>query len=87
MSNSAVSVAKTNVLAIVSLITSILGLGLVGVITGHIGLNQIKKTSEQGRGLAIAGLVIGYVQIAAVLLFIVYFSVSVTDYWARHTVS
>jgi hypothetical protein len=68
MSNSAASGAKTNVLAIVSLVASILGLGLVGVITGHIGLNQIKTTGEQGRGLAIAGLIIGYISIAAALL-------------------
>jgi hypothetical protein len=70
MSTPAVAGARTNVLAIVSLVTSILGFGLVGVITGHIGLNQIKKTGEEGRGLAIAGLIIGYIQIAAVVLFI-----------------
>ena len=68
MSTTASSTEKTNVLAIVSLVTSIIGFGLVGVITGHIGLNQIKKTGEQGRGLAIAGLIIGYISIAAVLL-------------------
>jgi hypothetical protein len=68
MSSTATSGAKTNVLAIVSLVTSIIGFGLVGVITGHIGLNQIKKTGEEGRGLAIAGLVIGYITIAAALL-------------------
>jgi len=58
---------KTNVLAIVSLVTSLLGIftfglgGLAGVICGHISLSQIKRSSEQGRGMAIAGLVIGYV--------------------------
>ncbi|MCX6495271.1 MAG: DUF4190 domain-containing protein [Actinobacteria bacterium] len=65
--------AKTNVLAIVSLVTSILGLSLVGIITGHIGLSQIKKTGEAGSGLAIAGLVIGYVSFVAVLLWLVIF--------------
>lgn len=70
MTNSAVSAAKTNVLAIVSLVTSILGFGLIGVITGHIGLNQIKQTGEEGRGLAIAGLIIGYVSIFFVLLWV-----------------
>lgn len=68
MSTPASTGAKTNVLAIVSLVASIVGFGLVGVITGHIGLNQIKQTGEQGRGLAIAGLVIGYISIAFVLL-------------------
>ncbi|WP_350349190.1 DUF4190 domain-containing protein [Agromyces sp. G08B096] len=62
---------KTNTLAIVSLIASIAGIvvvyfigSVVGVICGHISLNQIKKTGEQGRGMAIAGLIVGYVGIA-----------------------
>ena len=75
MSNAQASAAKTNVLAIVSLVTSILGIGIVGVITGHIGLHQIKTTGEQGRGLAIAGLIIGYLQIATVILFFALWSV------------
>jgi hypothetical protein len=53
-------VAKWNVLSIVSLVTSILWLSLVGIITGHIAMNQIKKTGEQGNVLAIIGLVLGY---------------------------
>ena len=44
--------AATNSLAIISLVMSVVGLGLVGVITGHISLGQIKRTHEQGRGLA-----------------------------------
>jgi len=52
--------AKWNVLSIVSLVTSVLGFSIVGIITGHISLNQIKKTGEQGNVLAIIGLVIGY---------------------------
>ncbi len=72
MSNAAAG-AKTNVLAIVSLVTSILGFGLVGVITGHIALSQIKQTREAGNGLAIAGLVIGYISIAAIVLWLFVF--------------
>jgi hypothetical protein len=60
--------ASTNSLAIVSLVTSVIGLGVVGVITGHIGLSQMRRTQEQGRGLALAGLIVGYVSIAAGLL-------------------
>ena len=59
----------TNVLAIVSLVASIIGFALVGVITGHIALGQIKKTGEQGRGLALAGAIIGYVAVAAGIIF------------------
>lgn len=58
---------KYNVLAIVSLITAFF-FSLVAVITGHIALSQIKKTGEKGRGLAIAGLIIGYAGIASVIV-------------------
>jgi hypothetical protein len=39
------------------------------VIFGHIAIGQIKKTGEGGRGLAIAGLIIGYIGIVGGLLF------------------
>ena len=61
--------AKWNVLSIVSLVTAIVGLGLVAVITGHISLSQIKKTGEQGNILAIIGLILGYLEIVGVIIF------------------
>ena len=67
--------SKTNVLAIVSLVSAFL-ISLVAIITGHIALSQIKKTGEQGRGLAIAGLIIGYVGLVAQIIFaIVWFAI------------
>ena len=57
----------TNGLAIASLVCSFF-IPIVGVILGHIALNQIKQTGQEGRGLAIAGLVIGYIYIAIVVL-------------------
>ena len=51
---------KYNVLAIVSLITSILTLSIVGIITGHIALSQIKKRGEAGKTLALVGVILGY---------------------------
>ena len=64
---------RYNVLAIVSLISAFF-VSLAAVITGHIALSQIKRTGEKGRGLAIAGLVLGYLGviggiIAAILVF------------------
>lgn len=75
---------ETNGLAIGSLITSIAGLLLgiplsfvcyigilipiVGAVLGIVALNQIKRTNQQGRGLAIAGIAVGAT--AAVLLVI-----------------
>jgi peptidyl-prolyl cis-trans isomerase B (cyclophilin B) len=49
----------TNSLAIVALVFAFLFAPL-GILFGHISLSQIRKTGEEGRGLAIAGLVIGY---------------------------
>lgn len=73
--------AKTNTLAIVSLVASLIGLVsgigfLVGIICGHIAIGQIKKTGEQGRGMALAGLIIGYVGIVlSIILTILFFAV------------
>ncbi|MCS5735925.1 DUF4190 domain-containing protein [Herbiconiux daphne] len=60
--------AKTNVLGIVTLVLGVLGFGIVPVITGHIALSQIKRTGEEGRGLTLAGLILGYVTLAGWLI-------------------
>lgn len=49
----------TNSLAVASLICAFL-LAPLGIVFGHVSLSQIKRTGEDGRGMAIAGLVIGY---------------------------
>ncbi len=49
----------TNALAIVSLVCAFVFAPL-GIVFGHISLSQIRKTGEEGRGLAIAGLVVSY---------------------------
>ncbi|MFM6939384.1 MAG: DUF4190 domain-containing protein [Rhodoluna sp.] len=55
---------KLNTLAVVSLATAVTGFGAVAaVITGHISLAQLKKTNESGRGLALTGMILGYVGI------------------------
>lgn len=71
---------RTNTLAIVSLIASIAGLTLlpvigsiVGVITGHISLGQLKTSGEQGRGLALGGTIAGWAGLGLVILAIVGF--------------
>ena len=60
---------KTSGLAIASLVTSLLGLGLVGIVCGHIALSKIKRSAGvlTGGGMAVAGLVLGYVQIVLVV--------------------
>ena len=73
---------KTNTLAIISLVASIAGfviwgIGFIaGVICGHIALSQIKKTGEQGHGMAVAGLIVGYIGIALTVIgTIIFFAV------------
>ncbi|MGZ9825316.1 DUF4190 domain-containing protein [Tsukamurella ocularis] len=53
------SSARTNGLAIAALIGGIVFAPL-GIVLGHIALRQIGRTGEGGRGLALAGLIIGY---------------------------
>lgn len=55
---------KFNVLAIISLVTAFV-ISLAAIITGHIALSQIKKTGEKGRGLALAGVILGYLGLIA----------------------
>lgn len=54
---------STNVFAILALILGLLT-GFFGIIFGHIALSQIKKTGQPGHGMALAGLIIGYVWLA-----------------------
>jgi hypothetical protein len=69
--------AEANGLAIASLVAGFLWLGWLGsiaaVIFGHVALGQINESQgrQTGRGLAIAGLVMGYMGVATLLLFII----------------
>ena len=80
------STRQTSAFAIVSLISGVLGwtlmplLGcIVAVITGHLGRAEIRRQPElyQGDGLAVIGLVLGYVGIGmavlAVATFVLFF--------------
>jgi len=53
----------TNTLSIFALISAFILPFVVPVVLGHISLSQIKRTGESGRGMALAGLIIGYVEI------------------------
>lgn len=82
---------KTNTLAIVSLVCSVLslftccfgdvgvyisiGLALLGLVLGFVAMGQIKRTGEQGQGFALAGAIIGGL-IAAIMIVIVILAVT-----------
>lgn len=66
------AITPTNTFAILSLVFAFV-VSVLGVVFGHIARNQIRRTGEDGYGLATAGMVIGYVQIGfTALLWIAY---------------
>ena len=66
-----------NTLAVVSIASALTSIGAVAaIITGHVALTQIKKSGESGRGLALAGTIIGYVTVALWVLVSIAFAVA-----------
>ena len=72
---------RTNGLAVTAMVSSLVGVALswtavlalgvvVGVITGHIALRQIARTGERGRGMALAGVIIGWISIGFTLVIV-----------------
>ena len=52
-------------MALVGFILSLSGVAtgitlIPGIVLSHIGMSQIKRTGESGRGFALAGLIVGY---------------------------
>jgi hypothetical protein len=64
-------VRRTNGLAIAALVLGICGFGILPVIFGHIALGQVRRTGDGGGGLAVAGLVLGYLALAGGLIALV----------------
>jgi hypothetical protein len=60
----------TNTIAIVALILGFV-FPLGGIIAGHIALAQIKRTGEAGRGMALAGAILGYAYTGFIVLYII----------------
>jgi Domain of unknown function (DUF4190) len=74
---------KTNALAIASLCCGIgqllVGLiaGIPAIVLGFVAISQIRRTGEDGRGMAIADIVLGFISIIATAVLIVVFLVLV----------
>jgi hypothetical protein len=72
----------TNGMAIASLVVSLVGLvtcgvgGLVGAILGHVAKRQIRDRDQAGDGLALAGIIIGWIVfvlgLAGTILYVVF---------------
>jgi uncharacterized protein DUF4190 len=60
---------RTNSVAVVALVLGfVFPLTLAAIPLGHIARRQIARTGERGDGLAVAGLVLGYLGLVAVLI-------------------
>jgi hypothetical protein len=78
------AVAKTNGFAVASMVLGIVWMYWIGsilaVIFGFVALKQIKDSggTQGGRGMAIAGLVLGWIGVAIISLILVAWMVSTT---------
>lgn len=71
----------TNTMAIVALVLAFI-VPLVGAILGHVALGQIKRTGESGHGLALAGVIIGWVFTAIAAIAILFYIVAMVSMFA-----
>jgi Domain of unknown function (DUF4190)/DUF1707 SHOCT-like domain len=58
--------------------------GVAAIILGHMAIRQIRRTGEDGSGMAVAGLVLGYIGVALSLIGTIAFISLVV--WAAHHV-
>ncbi len=69
--------SRTNTMAILAIIFGFV-FSVLGIVFGHIALSQIKRTGESGRGLALTGLIVGYVSVGLgvvfLILYVLYFA-------------
>lgn len=63
--------APMNVLSVVGFVLSLVGFNVIAIILGAIGLSQIKKTGQRGRGFAIAAIIIGAVSIVLFIIIVI----------------
>ena len=68
----------TNALAIVSLVAGLASYvvlpvigAIVAIVTGHLARGEIRRTGEGGAGMALAGLILGYVHLVIAVIAIV----------------
>lgn len=74
------AVQPTNSLAVAALVCGVAGLmvpfaSIAAIICGHLSLRAIKQTGEQGRGMALAGTILGWFVTILCVLAIVFFIV------------
>jgi hypothetical protein len=81
--------AKANSLAITSMVLALVGLacGLtapIGAIMGHVARRQIRQRGESGDGMALAGIIVGWIVTALWMAYLA-FMVILIIYAANHS--
>ena len=79
----------TNAMAVAALISGVVSWillplfgGVAAVVLGHLALSQLKKTGEEGNGLAIGGLVLGYLNLLFSLVMVCVFGTAIIGCFA-----
>lgn len=74
--STATTLGTTNTFAFLAIIFAFT-VPLAGIIFGHMGLSQIKRTGDAGRGIALTGLIIGYAAFVSVVLFLLLYALMI----------
>ncbi|WP_433465449.1 DUF4190 domain-containing protein [Spirillospora sp. CA-128828] len=78
----------TNGMATASLVCGLIGFfacgitSILAVIFGHVSLGQIKRTGEGGHGMAVTGLILGYLISAGWLLILLFYILGIAMFAA-----
>ncbi len=76
---------RTNGMAIGALVVSLVSLltcpfaGAVGIYLGNRARNEIRSTGEDGDGMALAGIIVGWIAVAFVLLWLCFGAVMISS--------
>lgn len=68
-----------NVVSVVGFVLSILGFNIIAIILGAVGLSQIKKKGERGRGFALAAIWIGAISLVLIVALSVYWVIALAN--------
>lgn len=66
------TMAHTNAFAVVAIILAFIQ-PIAGIVFGHLALGQIKRNGDSGRGLALTGLILGYLYVAFIVMFVLFY--------------
>ncbi len=64
------TLAHMNAFALIAIVLAFVQ-PIAGIVFGHMGMSQIKRNGDTGRGVALTALIVGYVMVAGVVLAVV----------------